>query len=81
MQAQLIVKRENGSIVGLYPTSLDEASVQARVRELKAAHPGCTIDMSQVETARAAMRASFVDVSTITEYGLTQKLSQAVRVF
>ncbi len=25
--------------------------------------------------------ATFVDVSTITEYGLTQKLSNAVRVF
>lgn len=81
MQANLIVKRADGSIAGLYATSLDEASVRTRVRELEAAHPGCSIDLSQVEAARAAMRANFVDVGSITEYGLTQKLSRAIRVF
>jgi hypothetical protein len=39
-----------------------------------------TDEIARIESALAAVPA-FVDVGTISEYGLTQKLSQAVRCF
>jgi hypothetical protein len=55
--AQLIVKRADGSIAGLFPTVLDETTVKAAVRDLEAQFPGCTIDTSQVEAARRHLRS------------------------
>lgn len=40
-----------------------------------------TAAMHAANCAANAKAAPFVDVSTVTEYGLTQKLSNAVRVF
>lgn len=37
--------------------------------------------LAQMENAVTSVHQSFVDVSTITEYGLTQKLSNSIRVF
>ena len=55
--AKIIVKKPNGNIAQLFDvSSLDEAHVNKQVQLLRDRWPvGYTIDMSQVEAARAAM--------------------------
>jgi DNA-binding MurR/RpiR family transcriptional regulator len=56
LRAPIIVKDKNGSIKQTFDSTLDEATVTKVVQMLERAHPGCTVDTSQVKLARDAHR-------------------------